>query len=78
MDEQVNGREGRKEGKGGRVGGREGGREVERREKKNTTVKCICSFKIVFTRVISPLRGSLATIKGKLPRRCVFCKKSSY
>lgn len=41
--------------------GREVGREVKRKEKKNTTVKCICAFIIVFTDVLPPLRGSLAT-----------------
>lgn len=41
--------------------GREVGREVKRKEKKNTTVKCICAFIIVFTDVLPPLRGSLVT-----------------
>lgn len=44
--------EGRKGGMGRREGGTEGGREVKRREYKNTTVKGICAFTIVFSHVL--------------------------
>lgn len=81
IDEQMNRRKGgtgrKKRGKG-RERRREEGKEVKGREKKNTTVKCISSFKTVFTHVLSPLRGNLGTAEGRLPGRCVFCKKSNY